>query len=121
MSNPTKLAILLLRIGLAITFLYASVSSLLWPEAWLWYIPVWLQNLLPSQIQLTVHAIFELTLAIWLLTGWKTFYPALLYALDLLIIILLNISAMDVIFRDFGLLFAAGSLAILSKPRAKQL
>lgn len=110
---------LLLRIGLAFTFLYASASSFISPNDWIWYIPDWLQQIIPGNILLIVHGVFEITLGIWLLTGWKGFYASIVAALDLLAITILNIEILDVVFRDVGLLLAAAALAFLYKDQAQ--
>ena len=107
----------LLRIGLASVFLYAALGSLLSPQDWLWYLPDWILKIAPAEPLLMSHALFELLLGVWLLSGKKTMYAALLAAADLLIIVLSTLSIMDVVFRDVGLIFAALALATLHKER----
>jgi hypothetical protein len=69
---------------------------------------------------LKVHAGGELVLALWLLSGWKTYYAALLSALSAAGIVVFNLGALDVVFRDVGLLFAAGALVVLSRGRESE-
>ena len=106
---------LLLRIGLAFVFLYAAVSSLISPKDWIWYIPDWFPAIMPRETMLLLHGIFELVLGIWLLSDWKGFFAALIAALDLAMITLMNFQIMSVVFRDIGLFFAAAALAYLYK------
>jgi hypothetical protein len=110
---------LLLRIGLGITFLYASISALISPQDWIWYIPDLVTGVFPAGPLLFIHSIFELILGIWLLSSWKGFYAAFLSAVDLFIIVLANITIFSVVFRDVGLLFAA--LALLASYSAEKL
>ncbi len=116
MDQKHQRAILLLRLGLAFVFLYASIGSLLFPDNWIWFIPDWIQKIIPPKPMLLAHASFELVLGLILLSGKKTFYTALLAALDLLAIMLPNINIFDTVFRDIGLLFMALALATLTAP-----
>ena len=107
------LASFFLRIGLAIPFLYAAISSFLQPEAWVGYFPAWLRLLIPEIILLTFFSLYELGLAGWLLSNKKPFFAALLSGITLLAITITNLNQLDIVFRDIGLLLAAGALAIL--------
>ncbi|OGE31085.1 hypothetical protein A2631_05425 [Candidatus Daviesbacteria bacterium RIFCSPHIGHO2_01_FULL_44_29] len=113
-------ALLVLRLGLAFVFLYASISSFLFPENWIWFIPDWMQKIIPAEPMLMAHASFELALGIWLISGKKLFYAALVAALDLLAIMLPNIGIFDTVFRDVGLLASAVALALLSRPQSNE-
>jgi len=112
-ENYSKLASFTLRVALAIPFLYAAVAATLQPEAWIGFMPQFLQNLFPSSLLLGAHSSLNVILGLWLLSGWKTKYAAALSALTLLTITLTNLGALDIIFRDIGLLLAAVSLALL--------
>lgn len=113
LKDPTKIASFTLRVALAIPFLYAAIAATLQPEAWIGFIPYFLRNLLPGSLLLTAHALFDFTLALWLLSGWKTKYAAAFSALNLATIIAVNLAALDIIFRDIGLLLAAVTLGLL--------
>jgi len=111
--NRAKLC---LRLGLAFVFLYAATSSLLNPGDWIGFIPDWMAKLPPgADLELKGHAIFELVLGLWLLSGKLGFYAAIVAALDLAAITLVNINVMSVVFRDIGLALAAASLAFLEQ------
>lgn len=106
---------LVLRLGLAFVFLYASFGSFLFPQNWIWFIPDWMQKIVPAQPMLHTHAGFELVLGLWLISGRKLFYAAVIAALDLVAIMLPNINIFDTVFRDVGLLTSAIALAMLTK------
>jgi len=102
-----------LRVALAVPFLYAAIAATLQPEAWVGFMPYFLRNIFSESLLLGVHSLMNVVLALWLLSGWKTMYAAILSALGLLAIIVVNLGALDIIFRDIGLLLAAISLALL--------
>ena len=106
---------LLLRVGLAGVFLYAAVSGTLYPDNWIGYLPQFLRNFIPAKTLLTVFDVYEIILSIWLLSGWKIFYSAVLSSLTLFGIVITSLGVLDITFRDFGLLFAAIALAVNSK------
>ena len=113
--NKEQFAALLLKIGLASTFIYASVSSFVNPSSWIGYLPQFLTNIIPATILLAFFSAYEILLSIWILSGVKSFYSALLAAATLAAIILLNLGAIEIIFRDFGLFLAALALAELAR------
>ncbi len=109
---------LALRIGLAGTFFYAGINSLLNPTNWIGFIPQWIESIpfLTRGLFLTLHGTFEILLAIALLIGIYKKLTALLTFLSLAAIII-TYGIDDVSFRDFGLLAAAYALIILSKSQ----
>ena len=102
-----------LRTGLVVVFLYAAISSFLDPVAWEGFLPQWLRLLIPAAILLPLFSIYELVLAGWLLSSKKTFYAAILGGLTLLVIIVSNISALDIVFRDLAIFFSALALVVV--------
>lgn len=113
-KKPIAIAAFLLRSGLAIVFLYAAVSAWINPDAWIGFIPPWLRAIVPGTLFLTIYNIFQVALAFWLLSGKRAFEAAIVTGITLAAIILLNMGALDLIFRDVAILFAAGALAALS-------
>ena len=105
-----QLASLLLRLGIAFSFAYASIAAFINPTSWIGFLPTFLQN----NTFLNIFSTGEIVLAIWLISGWKTFYPALLSALAMLGIIIFNLGALDIVFRDVTILLAALALAALT-------
>jgi uncharacterized membrane protein YphA (DoxX/SURF4 family) len=118
MDNPTrpvpiKIVSLLLRVGLAATFLYAAIASFVEPYAWIGYMPAFLQHLFPASLLLNGFSVAEIVLSLWLLSGKFLFYSSLVAALMLAGIILLNFGAMDIVFRDIAILFSAIALTLI--------
>lgn len=103
-----------LRAGLALVFLYAAIASFLNPGAWEAYIPSFIGAIVPLSLFLTLFSIYQVVLALWLLSGKYTFYAAILAAVTLLGIIVPNIGDLDVIFRDVAIFFGAVALALLT-------
>jgi hypothetical protein len=114
-TNMEKRAELLLRVGLAFVFAYAAIAAFRDPTAWVGFVPLWVSNIVPLELFMKIHAAGELALALWLLSGWKTYYAAVLSALAIAGIVVFNFGAMDLVFRDIGLFFAALGLAALSR------
>lgn len=103
----------ILRVALAVPFLFAAVDTTLQPEAWIGFMPLLLQNLLPKALLLGGFSLYEVVLSVWLLSGWKTKEAAVLAAATLLAITIANITALEIVFRDVGLLLAAVALGVL--------
>ncbi len=112
MSN-VKLASFFLRIGLAIAFLYAALSSFLDPSAWIGFFPLWMQQNLPVTVLLFAFSLYEIILSLWLLSSWRVKEAAITAAVTLFLITAVNIQGLDIIFRDVAIMFAAVGLAIL--------
>lgn len=101
---------LLLRIGLAIVFLYACLASVKNPQDWVGYMPHVLTKFISASILLRWFALYELALALWLLSGRYVRYAAALSVLTFVGIIASNLHLFAITFRDIGLLFAALAL-----------
>lgn len=114
-ADGPQLARWLLRIGLAFSFGYAGVMSVLDPLVWAGFLPHLLTALVPATALLTMFAVYELALALWLLSGRRVRIAALLAAATLAGIILSNASEFIVTFRDVGLLTMALALAALER------
>lgn len=109
-----------LRSGLAIVFFYAAISAFLNPLAWIGFIPIFVQSLIPPNIFLNIHSIGNIIIGLWLLSNKRIFYASILSSLAMLSIIIFNLNALDIVFRDITILFAAISLAILSYNKDKK-
>lgn len=104
---------LLLRLGLAFSFLYAGISSLLTPNDWLGYLPAFIPQANRLDL-LKLFSVYEIGLGLWLLAGRYIKYAALLGALTLVGVVVVNLSIFSVTFRDVGLIFAALALFFIS-------
>lgn len=119
MGNP-KIVHLLLRLSIASVFLYAAVAATLQPYNWVGFIPQVFTALAPASILLLGFSLYQLVLAVWILSGWKSFYASFLAAITLLGIITANWGDVNILFRDFAIFFAALALAIGSYKRRKR-
>ncbi|MBI2123805.1 MAG: hypothetical protein HYU04_01025 [Candidatus Wildermuthbacteria bacterium] len=117
--QQTRVAYILLRIGLAGTLAYAAVASFLTPTSWIGFFPRFLVDFSSSFMSqgtlLGIFSVAELLLAAWVLSGFKARYAGLCSAAVFGGILFANLGALDLVFRDFGLLFASLALAVLSK------
>lgn len=115
MGSRSSLSPLLLRVGLATVFLYAAISSVVYPSDWIGYLPGVLTEHFSATTLLKVFSIYELLLAAWLLSGIYIRCAALLCAATLSGIVVSNFSLFVISFRDIGLMFAALALAFSYK------
>ena len=103
----------ILRVGLAITFLWIGVLILKEPKLWGGYIQPWAQNLLvlPLEKAMIFTAILDIVVGVLLLVDFLTFYASILAAFHLIIVLVVSgINAITI--RDIGLLAAAISLVV---------
>ncbi len=110
---------LLLRIGLAFAFLYPPVAAFFDPYSWLGFFPQFMRDIVGNDA-LLLHAfgVFELLIGLWLLSGKRIFIPSVLAAATLAGIVVFDLGAMDIIFRDVSILAIALALALNSHTRS---
>lgn len=113
MKQKTLVA-LLLRLSIATVFLYAAAGATLQPYNWIGFIPQFAEKIAPAALLLKAFSFYQLLLALWVLSGWKQFFSALLASATLLAIITANWGDLTVLFRDFAIFFAAIALAVNS-------
>ena len=107
----------ILRIAMAITFLWIGVLILQQPEAWGGYIQPWAADLLPVSLKLAMitAGIMDILVAIFLLLNIWVWHAAVLGSLHLIMILTVSgINAITV--RDIGLLGATLALALHTWP-----
>lgn len=114
--NNTQIASLLLRLGLAFSFLYAGIDSLLNPNDWVGYLPGFMPRAIRLDL-LKLFSLFEIGLALWLVIGHYAKYAALVSAAALTGVVVFNPSVFSVTFRDVGLILAAAALFFLSDKK----
>ena len=121
MNGLKKLAnaSLLLRVGLAVVFFYAAVSSFVNPKEWVGYLPTMLTENFSATLLLKFFSLYELLLAAWLLSGIYVRYAALLTAATLAGIVMSNLTIFVITFRDIALIFSALALAALENGDTK--
>ena len=112
---------LLLRVGVAFSFLYAAVQSFRDPTSWIGFFPIVAQELAEQTIglenMLAVFSLVEIIVAIWLLSGWRGVWSGLVASAMLAGIVVTNLGAFDLVFRDVSILFGALAYAVLSHRR----
>lgn len=109
----TKYAFHILRVGLAITFLWIGLLILRSPVGWAAYLQPWAAALLPVPLTqaLLLTAIFDLVVGFFLLIDAFTWLAVLFAALHLFVVLIVS-GITEITVRDIGLL--AGSLALLT-------
>jgi len=119
MDRLHKKAILLIKLGIAFSFIYPAVSSFIEPEMWLGYVPAWIDIFLPREIFLHIFSSFEIVVALGVLF-WNKIYPSIVAGLILVSIVALNTSEFSVVFRDIPIALMSFALAfIVSKNENK--
>jgi len=111
--SEAELAKIILRLGLAFVFVYAAISSLKTPDAWLYFVPHFITHIVSADLFLKLFSIFQLLLATALLLGKYVRYAAILAALSLAGLVVFNTGALLITFRDVGLAAMAVGLALL--------
>lgn len=108
--NKNNLPSVLLRVGLAVVFLYAAGASFISPNDWIGYLPQFARDFVSDKLLLTIFSVYELILVVWLLSGKYVKLAALLSAATLTGIVIFNYGILAITFRDIGLIFAAAAL-----------
>lgn len=102
----------LLRIGVALAFVYPPLSALSNPDSWIGYFPQFLlASGIPPLVLLHGFGVVEVLLALWILSGWHIEWPATAAALMLGAIVAFNGAQFEVLFRDVSIALAALALA----------
>ena len=114
-KDERYLACLFIRYGIGFAFLYSAIAAFLNPNAWIGFLPNFLSLIAPKESFLTLFGGFEIFLALWLFSNKKIFYAAVISATMTSGIIIFNLGALDIVFRDVAILFSAVALAILTK------
>ncbi len=115
---------LVLRAGLSFAFLYPPLNALTDPNSWIGYFPHFIRLTaqaggVSDMVLLHAFGLVEIIIAIWLLSGWKIFWPSALAACMLVAIVAFGINDFQILFRDVSILSIAVALAIKSYPFQK--
>lgn len=114
-EKKTKIVDRLLRVSVALAFVYPPISAFFNPYAWVGYFPPFLTSVSPidSLVLLHIFGAFEIAIGVWILFGKRIFIPSGIAALSLFLIVVLNLAQMDVLFRDIPIMLMAIGLCIL--------
>lgn len=109
--NYQKTSFLILRLGLAATYIYSGLDLILHPRAWIIFVPSWFNDLLPvsTLTYLQFQGAVELMLAAGFIFGIGLRAVSFISALEMLAILLFY-GFDGVTFRDLAIL--GGSLAV---------
>ncbi len=113
-----KKSILLLRIAIAFSFIYAAVSGFLDPSAWVGFFPSFVQGMAPAGVIIGAWGLAEVILALVILFMRNAFYPGIIAAVLLAGVTITNLGAMDIVFRDVSIALAALALAFLTQEQS---
>lgn len=108
---------LLLRLGVALAFLYPPINAFIDPYSWVGYFPLFVKDVAPEMVLLHVFGIVEIAIGLWILSGKRIFLPSLAATVILLVIVLFNVGDFQVLFRDVSIAAMALALAVLNRPR----
>jgi uncharacterized membrane protein YphA (DoxX/SURF4 family) len=103
----------ILRVGMAVTFLWIGVLILKEPEMWAGYIQPWAMKLLPmSAVQAMIGTAFlDIVIGVFLLIDSFVWLAALVGSVHLIIVLAVS-GITDITVRDIAIL--AGTLALLA-------
>lgn len=107
----------IVRVGLAITFLWIGVLIIRQPEAWGGYLEPWAAGLVPVPLEQAMWgtAFLDIVIGILFLIDWKTWFAGLLAAVHLVIVLTVS-GITDITVRDIGLLAAALAVLVDALP-----
>lgn len=105
----------LLKIAVAFALLYPGVASLIDPSSWIGFAPSWIPYILPKELFLIFFSVFEIALAFSILLLKRPFYPSLIAASVFFGVVIFNIGAMDIVFRDISIGLVSLALAMMSR------
>lgn len=112
-----KIPLHILRVGLAVTFLWIGVLIIMHPVEWGSYMQVWASRLMPFSVEpmMLSVGVFDLVIGTLLALGVVIPLAAALGALHIAFVLVVS-GITDITVRDIGLLAAALALSIESLP-----
>ncbi len=106
MNYSKSFAPVILRISMALVFLYFGFSQTIAPDDWISFVPEFVvPSFMTSNNLVMLNALFEITLGFFMISGLYTRFSSFLLALHLFGITL-SIGFNPLGIRDFGLAFA---------------
>lgn len=110
---------IILRIGVAFAFLYPPIDAIFYPNNWIDFFPAFLSQMFTMHTLLIGWGIVEVIIALWILSGWKIFWPSICATIFLVAIVFFNLPVFDIVFRDLAIACMALALAVQSsRPQA---
>ena len=102
----------ILRGGLAFSFLFPAINAFFDPYSWIGYFPVFTRGFVSDTVLLHSFGVIEIIIALWILSGWKIFWPSLISFMMLVGIVFFNLSQFQIVFRDLSIAAIALALAV---------
>ena len=102
----------ILRGGLAFSFLFPAINAFFDPYSWIGYFPVFMRGFVSDAVLLHSFGVIEIIIALWILSGWKIFWPSLISFMMLVGIVFFNLSQFQIVFRDLSIAAIALALAV---------
>lgn len=118
MKTDSQKGIFIIRVSLAIMFLWFGFSQLLDAPSWVSWVPAWAENLTglePAMIVL-LNGGFEIAMGVLLALGLYMRIAAVLLALHLVVLVF-EIGPTPIGFRDFAIMGATFALAFLGPDK----
>ena len=120
-SPQARFAHFLLRLGAAFAFAYPAVNAWFDPGSWIGYFPPFVLSFgesigVSNEILLHLFGAVEILLALWILSGYKLFWPSLVATAMLLTIVVFNLPQMQIVFRDLSIAALTFALALMHLP-----
>ena len=114
----SKKALTILRLSMAVTFIWISIMIFQEPLFWGGFIQPWAANLLPGPLEQVMisTAVMELIIGVAMLFNIYTWIAALIASLHLLVI-LITVGIDSITVRDIGLLGASVALFLSTVPK----
>lgn len=114
------LAEILLRVGLAFSFIYPPLAALGDPDSWIGYFPAFILSFgIEPLLLLHVFGVIEVVIAFWILFGKRPFIPSVIAAALLLLIVACNALQFPILFRDVTIALMALALAWQYRPHGR--
>jgi hypothetical protein len=107
---------LFIRTGVAFTFLFAALSAYLYPVVYLQYFPDIILANIPARLLLHLFGIYEVLLALWLLSRKWPRASALVATVTIFMITIVNVGMFNVVFRNVAIFFSCIALYFLESP-----
>lgn len=118
----TKVSFHILRVGMAITFLWIGILILKMPASWGGYVQPWVVDILPVSISHVMigTAILDIIIGALLVFDFLTWLAAFFGAVHLLVVLTVA-GITDITIRDIGLLAGVLALMIDSLPKKQKI
>ncbi len=113
-SSREHLTSLVLRFGVAFSFLYAAYSGFMNPNDWIGYFPSFVQSFGSIETIIKIWEVVEIILGVWLISGKYIIASSSIATLLLLSVVVFNIPQMEVVFRDISIAAMSFALVIMN-------